>query len=493
MTRLLTLAVVFLLILFYTYEVELPREERKANEMTLLGGKTQSDVRSVEVTSPKGSFTLRKKELVREEGGDAWELASVPGSLVESGTMNALLSAFGELKLEQGIPASEREADLGIYGLKEPEMILKVALPDGVKELRLGKLNRFVGKRYVQLGSEGDLFLVADAVFEAGNKRAEEFRSHTPVVFSDGEISTARLVRGDEEIVLQLKDQEWWLEKPLVAKASGMAFPDLARELRNLRAEEFVDDTSAPTLKEYGFEPAAFEAELRFKKSDRAPVRVRVGKRVTTVKNAGTTSATTKGAAGEKKTEHFAFVVDGQPSIYTLKSDPIAALFKSVWDLREKRLFTFAGEAVRSVKFEQNGSSWEMTKQDGIWKVGDAAGDATFISSYLFDLAQLEASSFTVPAQGHGLDTPSMTITVTLQSGDGKEIVRKLLVGKQAKVDGKDVFYAAVQQQSDAFTITSDAHRRIVPKRETFVKVEPTPVPPAAVAENATPTPAAAP
>jgi len=483
MTRLLTLAIIFLLIVFYTYEVELPREEVKAHQASLLGGKSRADIQSIAITNAKGSVTLKRvgnggsdEEIARQ-----WELGSVAGSVIDVGAMNSLLSAISDLKLDQPIPAAEREVDLGVYGLKEPEAVLKLVLADSSRELRLGKLNRYVSKRYVQLGTDGDLFLSQDVLFSALNKSSTEFRSHTPIVFSDGDVAAVKLQRGAQVVALQVKDQEWWLTEPISAKASATAFSDVARELRNLRAEEFIEDASGK-LKEYGLEPGEVVVELQFAQKDRQPMRVRIGKRETAAPPSA--PAKPKASPKEPKTEQFAFFVDGQPSIYTLKSDPIAQLIKSVDDLREKRLFTFAGDKVRSVRFQEGTNSFEMERRDGAWKVGDAEGDTTFISSYLFDLAQLEATTFSVPTGDLGLSSPSLTITVTLQGLDGKDLVRSLFVGKKGTFQGKDVVYVAINSPNDAFAITADSHRRILPKRESFVKLAESPSPSASPAPS---------
>ena len=476
MTRLLTLALIFLLIVFYTYEVELPRDEVKAHQASLLGGKTRGDIQSIAITNAKGGVSLKR---VGNGGSDdevarQWELAAVPGSVIDIGAMNSLLSAISELKLDQPIPANEREADLGVYGLKDPEAVLKLDFSDGPRELRLGKLNRYVSKRYVQPGLQGDLFLAQDVLFSALDKSATDFRSRTPIVFSDGDVAELKMHRGAQSVVLQVKDQEWWLTEPISAKASATAFSDVARELRNLRAEDFIEGAQAK-LGDYGLQPGEVVFEVGFARKDRQPLRVRVGRKVTVIPESRTDKS--KNSPKESKTEQFTFFVEGQPSIYTLKSDPTAQLVKSVDDLREKRLFTFAGDKVRSVHVQEGTNAFEMVRQDGLWKVGEAAGDTTFISSYLFDLAQLEATSFALPTGDLGLSTPSLTITVTLQGLDGKDLVRKLLLGKKGSLQGKEVVYAAINTPSEAFAITGDSYRRILPKRESFVKLAESPSP----------------
>ncbi len=103
----------------------------------------------------RNPFTLEKGE------GEAWQAAGKPDVKLNEATVNDTLAALSGLKLERY--AVDKDGDLKLFGLKEPELVLEAATRSGKRALQIGG---FVGEskaRYARLPDKPGVFVLDEA------------------------------------------------------------------------------------------------------------------------------------------------------------------------------------------------------------------------------------------------------------------------------------------------------------------------------------------
>ncbi len=118
-----------------------------------------SQIDSVRFGYAKNPFTL-------ERSGGTWQVKEKPGTSVDAQRINETLAALAGLKLSRYVV--DKGADLQIYGLKPPELVLEVTTRTGKRVLEIGGREGESQGRYAHLPEPGrtDVFLLSagDAV-----------------------------------------------------------------------------------------------------------------------------------------------------------------------------------------------------------------------------------------------------------------------------------------------------------------------------------------
>jgi hypothetical protein len=105
-------------------------------------GVDPAQVEAVRFGYKKDPFELKK------EGGD-WQVVGKPGVKLDQSAVSDALSALRELKLERYV--RDDAAQLKLYGLDPPELVLEVTTPSGKHTLLLGGLEGGSKRRYARL------------------------------------------------------------------------------------------------------------------------------------------------------------------------------------------------------------------------------------------------------------------------------------------------------------------------------------------------------
>jgi hypothetical protein len=112
-----------------------------------------AQVESVRFGHASKPFELRKVD-------EKWEVAGKPGVKVDAGKVNETLSALRDPKLLHY--AVDKGADLSLFGLKPPDLVLEVTTPSGKRTLHLGGREGGSKRRYARLPEPGrsDVFVL---------------------------------------------------------------------------------------------------------------------------------------------------------------------------------------------------------------------------------------------------------------------------------------------------------------------------------------------
>ncbi|MCO6429290.1 MAG: DUF4340 domain-containing protein [Deltaproteobacteria bacterium] len=467
----LVLAAVLAAAVIYIWRVEIPRTRENEQKGVVFRNIDRDEIKSLGITTSGESFELvnsapRKTEPdaageVDEFSAEvfkSWQLGAVPGSTLDPAVVSSLVSGILKLKLDEPLPKDEVEQDLSAYGLKSPELSIKLRTLDNSYELLFGKLNSYFNQRYFKLGDSEAVYLVPEFLYSAANKKAEDFRDRTPIEFIDSDVEKISIRSKQGEITIQPGEPgEWRITHPIESAASGQAIAGITRTLRNLRAEGFVNDLTE--LKKYGLEDPEISVEIHFKETAaRQPISLAI--------------SSVADSADKSQETSYAYI-KGLPSIYELSIDPSKGLVKTPAEIREKSLLKFALDSVARVEIEKRDTAKISLVRDGeTWTVNQKPGDKAFINQLLTDLSRLEAKDFPADSPSAGLDKPHLKISLHFSGADTQDLT--LVVGNAVQKDGS-LRFASISKVPYLIAISEEDVKKISPREEVLV-----PVPPAA-------------
>lgn len=475
----LVFALILVGLLYYIKAVELPKEESEKSKDVIFSDVSTEEFKKIKVTNEKGSFELVNSDPKKLEGQsslntdpklDLWKIESLPEAEIDKGPVTALLSGIKDLKADTRVPNEDIESDLSVYGFKEPSINVEVSYGSKAVKLEFGKKSDYVQKRYVKVSgtnNQDGIILVPDTLFTTVSKSREEFRNKNPLIFNDTDIKKVSLIHQGKDISLEQGEKgDWDLVSPISARGSHASVSALLRELRNLKAAEFFDETP-PNLAARGLDKPDVHVTLNFVDSvKKDPIEVRI-----------------KRAEKDKEIQKVWFSVSGKNTVFKSEIDPIAQIAQPVDSFREKKLFDFAvdnvigGEIVVADKVTITMKKQGVGKDSTDWIVNDKPGDYVFIREVLTNAANLEAVDFPKQDLDFGFTKPNLKFTVTLASSDGKETVsHKLTIGNKRQTSSGVQYYAESDRSGAPFLISEDSLKKLMPHEEALLK-QPTPIP----------------
>jgi hypothetical protein len=119
---------------------------------------TPPDAAQVEVVH----FGYARDPFVLQKVDNAWEVAGRPGVKVSTPAVNDALAALAGLRVERY--ALDKGADLKLFGLEPPELVLEVQGPGGKQTLHVGHAEGGSKRRYAHVpGKERDVMVISEA------------------------------------------------------------------------------------------------------------------------------------------------------------------------------------------------------------------------------------------------------------------------------------------------------------------------------------------
>jgi|GEM_PF-1424266 len=512
------LALILIGVLVYIFKVELPSGEKREKEKQVLSGLSKTQLESIEISRKGVTFTLKNLDFdprkaaagkdatpAPGESAQRWTLLGVEGAEVDKANLNSLLNALVELKVDKPLAKDELSPDLAVYGLSEPEVKLKVAAGEGVIplskiELDWGKRNEYLSQRYLKVTREeesgapsSDIYLVSETLFYAANKDKADFRKRNPIDITVGDIQRIDL-RSKESGVIKLESVKasdsgaepktnWRLVEPISATASDSAVAELVRQLRNLRAKDFLDGEAADPEK-LALNVPDLTLALEFKEElKKSPLEIRVSK-----KRGGASLEALSG----KEEEGSYFLLSSAPTVFVLDKNPLQDLFKPLDSWRETQLFKFPVDRVESCEIRGKDRVPIRLEKEAAnkWKANDKAADNAFVKQLLLDLSQLKAVKFPTGGRDFGFADPRLKVVVRLagsvtssslgpdggKSGAAAATAPELtlFVGEAAEFDSsrnESAYFAGVGDLSEPFIISKQSFTKIAPSLEVLQEI----------------------
>ncbi|MDA0692778.1 MAG: DUF4340 domain-containing protein [Nitrospinae bacterium] len=254
----------------------------------------------------------------------------------------------------------------------------------------------------------------------------EKERAEKILLFETEQVEEFRLVKKDQTLYLKRTSPDTWeLLEPVRAKADGQTVNSFLSFLQSARYSRTVED-SAKDLAVYGLQAPSLTIRLRLK--DQGEQTLLVGD-------------------DHPMTQNL-YVKQEEQNKVLLATAKRQDLDKSLFDFRDKSLLGFKVEEIAQIKFQNDGQSFRLTKQNEQWEIANgikAKGDSGDIKSFLSKVQKFQVKRFIdenpESLTQYGLDAPSAQLTLET-SGENKTAMT-LLVG--GKLDDDEGFYGKVE------------------------------------------------
>ena len=239
---------------------------------------------------------------------------------------------------------------------------------------------------------------------------ADKATADLPEIKGTDDVDKISITNGEKgEVVLEKKDDKWFVTKPVNAAANQASVKSLIDNLKELKVKEVV--ASSPddgVKKEYNLDPAHAVHVVAWKGADKK-VDDNFGK---------------SGGRGEM------VMKEGNPAIYAASGYSGYLYGREVKDWRDKEIFKFDDANASQVTIENKNGAFSFTKGDkwaGTFKGQPIANfDEEKVKDAVRALKLLTAEDFGdgKSTADTGLDTPAGTITVTLKDNAGKYLLK---------------------------------------------------------------------
>ncbi len=352
------------------------------------------------------------------KNGNDWVISSPITARANAATIEGITN---ELRNVRAAGFGELPKDMPATGLNPPVMTVTAMVAEAPTSmpgagptsrpagtpvtLELGYYTDPTSKKnvYASLAGSKEVFTLTASTFDKLNKELADLRD--PVVLPNAQTEPTRIditptAGGTVSLSRTVATSStWMLDGPTIGMTDGDpgAATALMTTLRDLRASKFVD--AAGDLKSIGLDPPQAKVELTTPGQARHDVLL-IGK-------------------PETADDVTPLMVQGEPTVYLVKSVEVAKLTPGVLELRDHALERLTADRIREIKVTGPGAAGFTLRRDGTsWKVAHAGGasdavDEGKMTSLLADFTPLTAAKFLSTSPTHG-GAPDMTVTVTV-------------------------------------------------------------------------------
>jgi hypothetical protein len=264
-----------------------------------------------------------------------------------------------------------------------------------------------------------------------------------PGVSGSEDLDKFEITNGEKgQVVLEKKDDKWWVTKPVNALANQTNMKQMLDNLKELKATELVaSDVGDDVKKSYDLDPSKAIHVVGYKAGDKK-VDEYFGK---------------TGGRGEM------VMIEGKPNVYAASGYAVYMYNRDVKGWRDTEIFKFDDATANTVTVDNTHGLFSFTKAGDKW-VGTLKGkpienfDDDKVHALLANFKALNAEDFAdgKPPSDTGLDKPDSTVTITLKDNAGKFVlhVGKVVTGttRYAQKDGSDTIYVIGNMASDYST-----------------------------------------
>jgi Domain of unknown function (DUF4340) len=241
-------------------------------------------------------------------------------------------------------------------------------------------------------------------------------------------------VAGGEAVTCTREGKTWQITAPMKLAADSSAIDTFLSSLAGATPSETVSE-QAGDLKEFGLAPPETAIEV---KTNARPQEFTL--------RLGSSTPTNSGIYAQ---------VAGQQGVFTLASDLKGSLEKKLFDFRDKKVVTLAGDSIRRMDVSYPKGSYQLVKNaDGIWDLmlppPVRANDFT-VQGLVDELGSASMQSIVAESKKdlarYGFSNPTLTIHLTTDGGR-----QTLVLGKK---DGSN-YYAMNTEVGPVFTLGPD-------------------------------------
>jgi hypothetical protein len=415
------LVVVLGLVCYVTFiDKKIPGTAQLAASEAQLFKFDQDAVTGLEIDNVKGSFVFQKKN-------DHWEITSPVNTLADNATVVEVLGQIGYAQPQRTIALdgsdAANEKNLKEWGLDPAAERAVVHLKDRSLELLIGRKVAINDSVYARSSGRHNapVHVIPDTVKIALEKGLSDFRSRNVFDFPNDRVTRIATRMANtattpaQECEADLKDGQWGLQKPLVARASGDDVQTLLTKILALRVSDFVTDDPG-NLAKYGLTSPAATLSVTVGTDDEGVLQI--------------------GAPVPGKPEQVYAQRLKSNAIVTLEQTAVNEVLSGLPNVRDKHVLPLDPGKVAAINFSvigRNTVQANLRRDRGVWQVvGQSAGTADVgkVTDLLTRLQQLQTTPVIKDSapdlKPFGLDKPAGKITITLD--DKTPLI--LLIGK---------------------------------------------------------------
>ena len=369
-------------------------------DKTLLNFNTGS-IQKIQVLRETNSLQLKKT-------GEAWEILGDIHTQGDKDTIMNFLQSVQFSRVKEFI--NESPDSLQPYGLSAPKLKL-ILENDKTHILSLGNLKE--GKGYfARVNDSKNIVLVDPRLFEILSQKTVEFLDKTLLEFEEKDILELVLQSENETIRITQGDNNssWNIISPIKTDTDLSTINSLLFDLKEAKINEFIK-TSKDTDETFG---------------------LNIPRRSFSIKEK--TSRTSTLQLGNQSTDGQQVFAKraGEPTVFSISKKVVDKLFRSLHELRNKKLLKFSSEEVNKILIQTPDELFELNKSRSQWNLikPEVIKTEHIGNDLIWALKELEFHSTVTPSLAtniSGLDKPSFTIRLFK---NGQEKVATLKVGK---------------------------------------------------------------
>ena len=368
-------------------------------DKTLLNFNTGS-IQKIQVLRETNSLQLKKT-------GEAWEILGDIHTQGDKDTIMNFLQSVQFSRVKEFI--NESPDSLQPYGLSAPKLKL-ILENDKTHILSLGNLKE--GKGYfARVNDSKNIVLVDPRLFEILSQKTVEFLDKTLLEFKEKDILELVLQSENETIrITQGDNKSWNIISPIKTDTDLSTINSLLFDLKEAKIKEFIK-TSKDIDETFG---------------------LNIPRRSFSIKEK--TSRTSTLQLGNQSTDGQQVFAKraGEPTVFSISKKVVDKLFRSLHELRNKKLLKFSSEEVNKILIQTPDELFELNKSRSQWNLikPEVIKTEHIGNDLIWALKGLEFHSTVTPSLAtniSGLDKPPFTIRLFK---NGQEKVANLKVGK---------------------------------------------------------------
>lgn len=366
-----------------------------------------------------------------EKQDQNWLITSPISGLADNQAVDNLLTTLKDYKFEKDVGGAE--GNLATFGLDNPRRKIVIKQGDKSTTLLVGANTPVGYSVYSWIQGSKEVKVGSQHLAVSTARTLHDMRSKAVLNVDVNKITGFKLTRPGQQMIEVTKSQDQFeITKPEVLAADQSSVRNFINDVVKSNGTEFFDKPDSKIS---------------------APFR---GKLLATVEviMEGAPAVTLRYVSSDGKVRVWQ---GGDAPVIQLGDDMKGKLEKSVSDLRDRKIFTFAGEKVSAVKLD--GKSF--VKKNGEWVTGDTEGDqpAQKVRSLIVDLEFAKAQEILSADDKSILDSTKKAAmhSLELMFDDGTAPIEVSLWEKKGKDDSWVLRHNAPKAKKSAFIISKAA------------------------------------
>lgn len=356
-------------------------------------------------------------ELKRDNG--KWQILQPKLYAADPDAASSLVSSVDSVSADKTV--EDTPADLGQYGLTNPQLKVTVTRKDGkTNEIDIGDDTPTNSGAYAMAAGNPHVYTVASYVKSSLDKGLNDLRDKRLLTFDQDKLTRVGLAAKGQPVEFGKNSQnEWTIVKPTSMRADSGAVDTLVSKLKDAKMDLANPDPDAPKK----FASAAKIATATVQDS----------------------SGTQTLEVRQDKDKNYYAKSSAVEGVYKITSDVGDGLNKSLDDFRNKKLFDFGFSDPTKVDVVNGLSAANYTKSGDKWMLGAKSMDNSTLQNLIDKLRDLTASKFVEKGGGQQV----FQATVTWDSGKRTE---KVTIDKQG-----DQFFAQRESEPSIYELDKSA------------------------------------